>query len=129
VKRSGFDQPSESPENPWSQPLEHYKMATRALEREMSQGNWEIALSVLDERQKAIEELDALFRRGMKPPSAVGTVVELMEKERRLVDLAMEARRRLVAEMEGLSAMARWARGVRDTFHEPKAVGRLEISG
>jgi hypothetical protein len=65
----------------------------------------------------------------MKPPSAVGTMVEMMEEERRLVDLAMEARRRLVAEMEGLSAMARWARGVRETIDQPKAVGRLEISG
>jgi len=129
VKESGFDQPKESPETPWSQAMEHYKMATKALEKEISLGNWELALSILDERQKAIDQLDALLRHGMKPPSAVGSVVELMEEERRLVDLAMEERKKLVAEMEGLSAMARWAKGVRETFDETRGVGRLEISG
>ena len=129
MKESGFDQPKESPGTPWSQAMEHYKMATKALEKEISLGNWELALSILDERQKAIDQLDALLRHGMKPPSAVGSVVELMEEERRLVDLAMEERKKLVAEMEGLSAMARWAKGVRETFDETRGVGRLEISG
>ncbi len=129
MKGSGFDQPKDFPETPWSQALEHYKMATRALEKEISLGNWEVALSILGERQKAIEELDALSRQGIKPLRAVERVVELMEDEKRLVDLAIEARRNLEAEMEGLSAMARWAKGVRETFDDLRGLGRLEISG
>lgn len=113
----------------WSQAMEHYEMLTAALLREIARGNWEEASSILDERKKVMEEMESLLAGNGGIPEAREIMFQLMDGEERILDLALEARRKLVDDMKGLSQMMRWAKGVRDISHGVVGVGRFEILG